>query len=94
MPDHDTKTVIRPKVHKMPLYRVLLHNDDHNTMFHVVASLMSVFSFSSVEAERIMFEAHHSGVAMCAIEPLERAELHRDQLQALSLTATIEPENE
>jgi ATP-dependent Clp protease adaptor protein ClpS len=74
------------------LYRVLLHNDDVNTMDHVVRSLIKVFGFSEEAAASIMIEAHNNGVALCAVEPLERAELHRDQLISLSLSSTIEPE--
>jgi ATP-dependent Clp protease adaptor protein ClpS len=70
----------------------MLHNDDKNSMDHVVLSLMQVFSFAKEECERIMLEAHRSGVALCVVEPLEPAELHRDQLNSLSLIATIEPE--
>ncbi len=76
----------------LPLYKVLLHNDDLNTMDHVVRSLMQVFKFERQVCERIMFEAHRNGVALCTVEPLEQAELHRDQLQSFSLMATIEPE--
>ena len=61
-------------------------------MDHVVRSLMRVFRFGKEDSERIMLEAHRNGIALCTIEPLEQAELHRGQLQALSLTATIEPE--
>ncbi len=75
---------------RIPLYKVLLHNDDHNTMDHVVRSLMMVFRFGKAESERIMFEAHRNGIALCAIEPLEQAELHRDQLRSFSLTASLE----
>ncbi len=74
----------------IPLYRVLLHNDDYNTMDHVVKSLMKVFRFEKTESERIMLEAHRSGVALCIIEPLEQAEFHRDQLQSYSLIASLE----
>ncbi len=74
----------------IPLYRVLLHNDDYNTMDHVVKSLMKVFRFEKAESERIMLEAHRSGVALCIIEPLEQAELHRDQLRSYSLIASLE----
>ncbi len=74
----------------IPLYKVLLHNDDHNTMDHVVRSLMKVFRFEKAESERIMLEAHRNGVALCVIEPLEQAELHRDQLRSCSLTASLE----
>ncbi|MGE5173779.1 MAG: ATP-dependent Clp protease adaptor ClpS [Betaproteobacteria bacterium] len=74
----------------IPLYKVLLHNDDHNTMEHVVKTLMKVFRFGRPESERIMLEAHRNGMALCTIEPLEQAELHRDQLRSFSLIASIE----
>ncbi len=76
----------------IPRYKVLLHNDDKNSMDHVVLVLMQVFKFAKEECERIMLEAHHNGVALCIVEPLEQAELHRDQLRSFSLIATIEPE--
>jgi ATP-dependent Clp protease adaptor protein ClpS len=81
----------RRSVH-IPLFRVLLHNDDSNTMDHVVRALIRVFRFGLPECERIMLEAHRNGVALCAIEPLEQAEFHRDQLESFSLIATIEAE--
>ena len=80
----------REKIH-MPRYKVLLHNDDRNTMDHVVKALLRVFHFDPGECERIMMEAHQNGVALCAIESMERAEHHRDQLISFSLIATIEP---
>ncbi len=76
----------------IPLYKVLLHNDDVNSMEHVVRALMQVFKFEQHRCEQIMLEAHESGVALCTVEPLEQAELHRDQLQSFSLVATIEAE--
>lgn len=76
----------------IPRYKVLLHNDDKNSMDQVVRVLMQVFKFAKEECERIMLEAHQNGVALCVVEPLEQAELHRDQLQSFSLIATIEPE--
>jgi ATP-dependent Clp protease adaptor protein ClpS len=85
-------TAVEQHVTYLPLYKVLLHNDDRNTMEHVVRVLMQVFRFERPECERIMLEAHNTGVALCVVEPLEQAELHRDQLQSFSLTATIEPE--
>ncbi len=75
----------------IPPYKVLLHNDDKNTMEHVVESLMRVFGFEREKCERIMLEAHTGGVALCTVEPLEQAELHRDRLASFSLTATVEP---
>jgi ATP-dependent Clp protease adaptor protein ClpS len=76
----------------LPLYKVLPHNDDVNSMEHVVNALMQVFKFTQQVCGRIMIEAHQNGVALCTIEPIEQAEHHRDQLVSLSLIATIEPE--
>ena len=39
-----------------------------------------------------MMEAHQNGIALCTVEPLEKAEHHRDQLESFSLLSTIEPE--
>jgi ATP-dependent Clp protease adaptor protein ClpS len=77
---------------RMPRYKVLLHNDDVNSMDHVIRTLMRVFKFDLAVCERIMREAHRDGVALCTVEPLEQAELHRDQLISFSLAATIEKE--
>ena len=85
-------TVLERHAATLPRYRVLLHNDDVNSMDHVVRTLQRVFKFEHAECERIMLEAHKNGVALCTIEPLEQAELHRDQLVSFSLIATIEPE--
>jgi len=87
-----TATVMERQATHIPRYKVLLHNDDRNSMEHVVKSLMRVFKFGQEECERIMAEAHKNGLALCAIEPYEQAELHRDQLVSFSLIASIEPE--
>ncbi len=84
--------VLERTVTNIPLYKVLLHNDDKNTMDHVIRALVNVFRFELPKCEQIMLEAHRNGVALCTIEPIEQAELHRDQLQSYSLIATIEPE--
>ena len=84
-PDVATRPLI------LPPYAVILHNDDHNEMTHVVRSLViCVPEVSAEEAVRIMLEAHESGRALVIVCPLERAELYRDRLQSRGLTATIE----
>lgn len=82
----------RDQVRALKPYRVILHNDDHNTMDHVVRALVrSVPKLSVAEATRIMLEAHHTGQALVIVCPLEPAELYRDRLQSYGLTATVEP---
>lgn len=74
----------------VPQYRVLLHNDDHNAMDYVCQCLIQVFGFTVNKAWAIMIEAHTNEMALCAVEPLESAEFHRDKLIAFGLLATIE----
>jgi ATP-dependent Clp protease adaptor protein ClpS len=88
----DAAIVVERQATKIPLYKVLLHNDDVNSMDHVVQALKRVFKFDQNACEMIMMKAHRDGVALCTIEPFEQAELHRDQLISFSLTATVEPE--
>jgi ATP-dependent Clp protease adaptor protein ClpS len=85
-------TVLEQHTTHIPRYRVLVHNDDVNSMDHVVNALMRVFKFERAVCEKIMLTAHREGVALCAVEPLEQAELHRDQLISYSLVSTIEKE--
>jgi ATP-dependent Clp protease adaptor protein ClpS len=76
-----------------PQYRVLLHNDDYNTMEYVVQVLLTtVPSLTQPQAVSIMMEAHSNGLALvitCAQEP---AEFYCETLKNHGLVSTIEPE--
>lgn len=75
----------------VPPYNVILHNDDHNSMDHVVRSLVRCVPALTVErAEEIMFEAHRHGQATVITCPKETAELYRERLESCRLTVTIE----
>ena len=75
----------------LPPYRVVLHNDDVNTMEYVVSVLLrSIPGLSPEAAVSIMLEAHTSGRATVVVCPLEQAELYRDRLESAGLTSTIE----
>jgi len=77
-----------------PRYRVLLHNDDFNSMEYVVEALLKVVpSLTPPQAVDIMMQAHTAGVALvitCALEP---AEFYSEGLCSLGLTSTIEPDD-
>jgi ATP-dependent Clp protease adaptor protein ClpS len=81
-----------------PMYRVLIHNDDVTPMDFVVHILKSVFAKGTIDAVRVMWEAHTSGVALVEVAPLERAEFHVEQAHSLArakpypLTFSLEPE--
>ena len=75
----------------VPPWRVVLHNDDRNTMEHVVESLVRCVPSLTVEAAAaIMLEAHTEGRATVVECPQEAAEHYRDALESRGLTATIE----
>ena len=86
--DVDTDALTR----LLPPYRVVLHNDDHNEMNHVVRSLLTcVPSLTAEQATGIMLEAHEHGQATVIKCPKEAAEHYREALESCGLTATIEP---
>jgi ATP-dependent Clp protease adaptor protein ClpS len=87
----EQEEVVERRSQVLPPWNVLLHNDDHNDMLHVVLSLLkSVPKLSRARAVEIMLEAHTRGKALVITCPLELAELYRDRLQSFGLTATIE----
>ena len=76
-----------------PRYRVLLHNDDFNSMEYVVQSLMqTVPILTQPQAVSIMMEAHTNGIALVIICAQEHAEFYSETLKNLGLISTIEPE--
>ena len=76
-----------------PRYRVLLHNDDFNSMEYVVQVLMkTVPSLTQPQAVNIMMEAHATGIALVITCAQEHAEFYCDTLKNHGLTSTIEPD--
>ena len=77
-----------------PRYRVLLHNDDFNSMEHVVQTLMkTVAGMTQPQAVDIMMEAHTNGIALVITCALEHAEFYSETLRNHGLTSTIEPDD-
>lgn len=84
-----TSTVRKPA----PRYRVLLHNDDFNSMEYVVESLLTVVpSLTTPQAVDIMMQAHTAGVALVITCALEHAEFYCEGLKGRGLTSSIEPD--
>ena len=76
-----------------PRYRVLLHNDDFNSMEYVVQVLMqAVPSITQPQAVSIMMEAHTNGTALVITCAQEHAEFYCETLKNHGLTNTIEPD--
>ena len=94
MPDSqfDTETVTQEQTRLLPPFKVLLHNDDVNTVEHVVLAILKLTPLKEQEAVEKTIEAHESGLAMLLVTNQERAELYVEQFASLSLTATCEPD--
>jgi ATP-dependent Clp protease adaptor protein ClpS len=74
-----------------PRYRVLLHNDDMNSMEYVVGTLLkTVPSLTQPQAVDIMMEAHTNGIALVITCELEHAEFYCESLKMSGLSSTIE----
>jgi ATP-dependent Clp protease adaptor protein ClpS len=77
-------------------YKVVLHNDDYTTMDFVIEILMGIFHKDILEAERIMFNIHRVGRAVCGIYTYEIAQTKVYQVKQLAkksgfpLLATLE----
>jgi ATP-dependent Clp protease adaptor protein ClpS len=82
---------VRKRKH-LPLYRVLLHNDDVNDMEYVVITIMELVHLAREEAQIKMLEAHHTGVSLLLVTHKEKAELLQEQFHSKRLTVTIEPD--
>ena len=96
-----TKTVVEEETNvttrHMPMYKVLIHNDDKTHFDFVVMVLIKIFNKDPLEALKITSEVHKSDVGLAGVFPLEHAELRRDCVHSTArahgfpLMATIEP---
>jgi ATP-dependent Clp protease adapter protein ClpS len=75
----------------LPLWNVLLHNDEVNDMGFVVESLCRFARLTLPAATRCTMEAHKKGLSLVLSTHREHAELVAEQLTSLRLTVTIEP---
>jgi len=88
--ESSTSTIRKPA----PRYRVLLHNDDFNSMEHVVQTLIqTVAGLTQPQAVNIMMEAHTNGLALVITCVQEHAEFYCETLQGHGLSSTIEPDD-
>jgi ATP-dependent Clp protease adaptor protein ClpS len=86
----EKKVVVRKP---MPLYKVLLHNDDSTPMQYVIDVLMKTIpNMQPPKARAIMMEAHNSGTALVIVCTQEHAEFYSECLNRSGLISTFEPD--
>ena len=79
------------KVDHLPPWRVLLHNDDYNTIPHVVRAVQRLTHLPAREAFLRTIEADTRGIALLLETHREHAELLVEQFATFKLTVTAEP---
>jgi len=81
----------------LPLYKVIMWNDDVTTMEFVIRVLTNLFRKDFTSAENLMYEIHFKGAAHVETLPLEQAEFKVEQvhsaaaLEQFPFRCTIEP---
>jgi len=79
------------RVDQLPPWQVLLHNDNHNTVGHVVRSVQKLIHLPAREALMRTMEADTRGIALLMETHREHAELLVEQFATFKLTVTAEP---
>lgn len=90
------------KPRPLPLYNVILLDDDDHTHEYVIEMLLALFSHPKEMGYRLAEEVDRAGRAIVLTTHKEKAELKRDQIHAYgvdfrvatckgSMSATVEP---
>ncbi len=81
-PGESTGTLDEEKViaRRPSLFKVIMLDDDYTHMDFVVHVLVSIFSKSRTDAEKIMLQIHHQGRALIGVYPLSIAETKVEQV--------------
>ena len=86
----------------LPMYRVILWNDQDHTFEYVINMMHRIFGYNKAQGMIIATGVHTCGKIAVATLPLEVAELRRDQIRSFgpdpfleecvtSMYATLEP---
>jgi ATP-dependent Clp protease adaptor protein ClpS len=93
-----TRTKVRPKTERPPLYKVILLNDDYTPREFVVQVLKAVFRMNEDQSYRVMMTAHRRGACVIAVYARDVAETKANEATELGkskgypLFFTTEPE--
>lgn len=88
----ETLPATHERVQQLPPYKVILHNDDVNSIDHVITCILKLTPLSMKQAIERTFEAHETGQSVLLITHKERAELYVEQFATFQLTVTAEPD--
>ena len=69
---------------QIPMFRVILYNDDYSTFDFVIHVLMSIFRKSEEEAKQITMNVHRKGKGVAGTYPKEIAEMKVAQVHQMA----------
>lgn len=72
---------LSPQSRKLPIYKLILHNDDYNTFGFVIRILVQVIPCTTMKATWLALQAHYKGRTIIWSGNLEVAELKADQIK-------------
>lgn len=85
--DFDREFLLR----RFPPYKVVVHNNDHNTFDEVITILLkAVPGMTRLRAEALASEVHTTGAAVPYVGPLERAEAVAAVIRTIGIKVTVE----
>ncbi|MFO0925496.1 MAG: ATP-dependent Clp protease adaptor ClpS [Gemmataceae bacterium] len=97
------KTQPEEQTRRMPMYNVVLLDDDHHTFHYVIHMLQKLFGYPMEKGYEMALEVHTTGRCIVLTTTKEHAELKQEQIHAFgadpfssrecagSMTAIIEP---
>jgi len=74
VPETTTKIAVREDIKEPPMFKLIYLNDNSTSMDFVVDSLVEIFEYSPITAEKITYDIHEAGSAVVAVLPYEIAE--------------------
>ena len=89
-PKRKQKLRNKPKRKRLPLYHVVLWNDDEHTYDYVIRMMKDLFGHQQETGFLIASAVDHSGKAIVFTTHLELAEMKRDQIHAYGIDDLME----
>jgi ATP-dependent Clp protease adaptor protein ClpS len=72
--DTQTRTVVQEDLKEPNMFKIIYLNDNTTSMDFVIETLVDIFDYSPVTAEKITIDIHEEGSAVVAVLPYELAE--------------------
>lgn len=72
--DTTTKIRVNEDIKEPPMFKLIYLNDNQTSMDFVIESLIDIFEYSPITAEKITIDIHEAGSAVVAVLPYEMAE--------------------